>query len=184
MIDLPPAVLHGEVQPQCVQMVASSYQHDPLVLIGLLKAEAGRVGMKNQNKNKSFDYGVAQINSIWLKDLVGVGFTEQVLMYDACRNLWAAGWILQRCMNRHKGDLWTAVGCYHAGENARTPAQLERLAEYSQRVQRYLNKSGGLARQWLAGGYTVNSVQYPYTKTQRAVPAKAKGVSMHVKDAP
>lgn len=180
MIELPPAILHGEITPQCVQMVAGAYQHDPLLLVGILKAEGGRVGMKLQNKNKTYDYGVAQINSSWLPQLRGIGLGEHELMYDSCRNLWAAGWILRRCVDKHNGHVWRGVGCYHAGENARTPAQLQRLSNYSLSVQNYLSRSATLARQWLSGAYNANLVQYDYTNKAGRRSVKPVGITMTV----
>lgn len=180
MFEMPPAITHGEIQPQCVQMVSNAYGHAPELLVGILKAEAGRLGMKNQNRNKSYDYGVAQINSAWLPDLVTIGFGERELMFDACRNLWAAGWILQRCVKRHSGNTWRAVGCYHGGEYASKPEQFARMNAYSMRVQTYLAKNSVGIKQWLAGHYKP-SVQSTYTQRNGIIPV-AKGVSMTVVD--
>lgn len=177
MLDLPPAVLHNEISPQCVQMVASAYSHPPLVLMGILYAEGGRNGMKNQNKNKSYDLGVAQINTIWLPEIIKAGITEQDLRTNACKNLWTAGWILQRCSKRHKGNLWQAVGCYHAGENAKTPEQLKRLQAYSHRVYRFTQRSGKVAEQWL-DGYVKPRLIAQHQPAQRHPPAK--GVTMTI----
>lgn len=163
-------------------MVARAYGHDPMILVGLLKVEGGRVGMKNQNRNKSYDYGVAQINSAWLDRLQPVGLGEQELIYEPCKNLWAAGWILKRCVDRHQGQIWAAVGCYHAGENARTRQQLERKRNYSARVQKYLQSSQHVVRHWLSGQYRPVVVQGAYTV--KAQPVRVTGVSMEVKDAP
>lgn len=149
MIDLPPAIMHNELPQACVIAVSNAYQIPPLLIGGILKVEGGRKGMAMPNTNGSYDYGPAQVNSAWLEktELIGIGVNE--LRHDTCKNLWAAGWILRRCLNKHSSSFWTGVGCYHAGEYARKPEQLERQRAYAVKVYNATVKIESSFARWL-----------------------------------
>ena len=151
MIDLPPAVAHDEVDRACVVMVARSYQLEPELIAGILYVEGGRKGMANRNSNGSYDYGPAQINSAWLERTRSVGIGENELKYDTCKNLWAAGWILRRCLNKFSNSFWHGVGCYHTGENPRSSAQLKRQRDYAAKVHKAVEKTRVPFLRWLSG---------------------------------
>lgn len=152
MVDLPPSVAHGEIPQVCVVIVARSFRVEPELLGGILFVEGGRKGMANKNTNGSYDYGPAQINSAWLDrtERVGVGANE--LQHDTCKNLWAAGWILRRCLNKFQNSFWHGVGCYHTGENPKTDAQLKRQRAYAVKVFRAVQRTRGPFLNWLAKG--------------------------------
>jgi len=149
MVDLPPAVVHGEIPAACVIVVSRSYQIEPELLGGLLFVEGGRRGMANKNKNGSYDYGPAQINSAWLEKTKAAGVTAKELQYDSCKNLWAAGWILRRCLNKFANSFWHGVGCYHTGENPKRPEQLQRQRDYAVKVHKAIQKTRGAFLRWL-----------------------------------
>ena len=151
MVDLPPSVQAGEIPRQCVMVVSRAYSIEPVLIGGILFVEGGRVGMANKNTNGSFDYGPAQINSAWLDKTRKVGIGSEGLRTDACKNLWAAGWILRRCLNKFSGSLWHGVGCYHTGENPKTAAQLARQKLYAQKVHKAVQRSGTRFMAWLRG---------------------------------
>lgn len=151
MVDLPPAVLHGEIPQACVMIVARSYQIEPELLGGLLYVEGGRRGMANKNKNGSYDYGPAQINSAWVEKTKAAGVSAHDLQHNSCKNLWAAGWIMRRCLNKFSNSFWHAVGCYHTGENPKKPEQLQRQRDYALKVHRAIQKTRGSFLRWLNG---------------------------------
>lgn len=151
MMDLPPAIYHNEIPQACVVLVSRAYAIPPLLLGGILKVEGGRKGMAMKNSNGSYDYGPAQVNSAWLEKTKTIGVGENELRYDSCKNLWAAGWILRRCLNKHSDNFWTGVGCYHAGEYARKPAQLERQRLYAAKVYKATIKIERSFARWLGG---------------------------------
>ena len=154
MIDLPPAIQHNEIPRQCIVRAAASYQL-PLELIGgILYVEGGRLGMANKNRNGSFDYGPAQINSAWLPTLKDSGIDAQALQHDPCKNLWVAGWILRRCLDKFASSFWHGVGCYHTGENPKRRDQLERQAAYAGKVARAAARIRGPFIAWLNGTRT------------------------------
>lgn len=149
MADLPPAILYGEVPQHCVRIVASSFAIQPELLGGILYVEGGRRGMANKNTNGSFDYGPAQINSAWLDRTEASGVNAHDLQNDSCKNLWTAGWILRRCLNKFSSSFWHGVGCYHTGENPKKPAQLQRQRDYALKVHRAVMKTRVEFLKWL-----------------------------------
>lgn len=150
MIDLPPAIMHNEIPQSCVMTVARAYDIPPILIGGILYVEGGRKGMAMPNTNGSFDYGPAQVNSIWLKETKKIGVNEYELRNDTCKNLWAAGWIMRRCLNKHADSFWHGVGCYHVGEYASKPAQLDRQRSYAAKVHRATIKIESSFSRWMA----------------------------------
>lgn len=152
MVDLPPAIAHGEIPQACIRVVAQAYQLEPELLSGILFVEGGRKGMANRNTNGSYDYGPAQINSAWLGKTKAVGIGANELQHDPCKNLWAAGWIMRRCLSKFSASFWHGVGCYHTGENPKTEAQLKRQREYAAKVHRAVNRTRSAFLIWLSRG--------------------------------
>lgn len=83
----------------------------------------------NRNKDGSYDFGVMQINSFWVKTL---GIDNWLKLGDPCFNVKVGAWVLSQCIERH-GYNWEAVGCY----NARSPSK---RVEYANRVYRKLKE--------------------------------------------
>lgn len=152
MVDLPPAIAHNEIPRACVAIVARSYQLPPELIGGILYVEGGRRGMANRNTNGSYDYGPSQVNSAWLPRTREVGIDANALQHDTCKNLWAAGWILRRCLDKFSNSFWHGVGCYHTGENPRRADQLERQRSYALKVHRAIARTRGPFLRWLNGG--------------------------------
>jgi soluble lytic murein transglycosylase-like protein len=82
----------------------------------------------NVNINGSYDLGLMQINSFWLKSLA---LDKEKLMTDACYNVTAGARILKKCIDRFGFD-WEAVGCYNA-------SSLQKKINYSWKVFRALS---------------------------------------------
>jgi soluble lytic murein transglycosylase-like protein len=103
----------------CMAMVAAFNHLPPKALPQIQAAEGGRNGIAHSNANGSVDYGVMQINSLWVPALAhSTGWTETAvrihLMYDPCFNIAAAGAILRRNLIETHGDLRRALGVYHS----------------------------------------------------------------------
>lgn len=115
----------------CVLMVAQAQSLPPRVLVAVQAAEGGRVGMVRSNANGSEDYGLMQVNSVWLAPLSRATRLppDQVrarLIGDGCFSIAVAGAILRMHLDA-TGDLMRAIGNYHS----RTP---ERNQAYQARV--------------------------------------------------
>ena len=103
----------------CMSLVAQIYALPPRVLPAIHAVEGGRPGLVMANANRSEDYGVMQINSVWLPALVRYTGLEQGevrkrLIERPCFNIAAAGLIVRTHLDATGGDLMRAVGNYHS----------------------------------------------------------------------
>lgn len=103
----------------CMALVASVYHLPPRVLPAIQAVEGGVVGSINHNTDGSDDFGVMQVNTVWLGPLARVSRlpAEDVrrrLVADPCFNIAAAGLIMRVYLNETHGDLLRAVGDYHS----------------------------------------------------------------------
>lgn len=86
----------------------------------------------NRNSNRSYDFGVMQINSSWAEV---IGMRNWLMLADPCTNVKTGAWVLSRCIERY-GYTWEAVGCYNARSS-------EKRARYANRIYRKLIEIGG-----------------------------------------
>ena len=100
----------------CINQAAITYHVPATVILSVMKKENGRNGEANPNKNGTFDYGVMQINSIWLPKIAAYGYTKDGIQYDACKNVAVGAWIIAQSIASGK-SLWSGVANYHS----RTP---------------------------------------------------------------
>ncbi len=103
----------------CMSLVAGLYALPPRVLPSIQKIEGGRPGLVSRNANGSEDYGVMQVNSVWLVPLARYANLSPAVVRDRlvnrpCFNIAAAGLIMRRYLNEAGGDLMQAVGNYHS----------------------------------------------------------------------
>lgn len=120
----------------CVVHAAREFMVPPEALLAMIMQEAGKPGMKSPNSNGSFDLGVAQINTVWLKDGSPLKYyvNENQLAYDTCANIHVAAWILTKHY-RKSGDIWRAIGMYHS------PGNMIYQWKYVQAVNRHLPRA-------------------------------------------
>ena len=103
----------------CMALVASLYALPPRVLPSIQKIEGGRPGLVSANRNGSEDYGVMQVNSLWLGPLAGYTHLAPAVVRDRlvnrpCFNIAAAGLIMRHYLDEAGGDLMQAIGNYHS----------------------------------------------------------------------
>jgi soluble lytic murein transglycosylase-like protein len=103
----------------CMALVASLYHLPPRVLPSIQLVEGGTPGNVHRNTDGSDDYGVMQINSIWVAPLAAyTGLPREAvrtrLILWPCFNIAAAGAILRAYLNETRGDLMLAIGDYHS----------------------------------------------------------------------
>ncbi|MBX2834863.1 MAG: lytic transglycosylase domain-containing protein [Micavibrio sp.] len=123
----------------CLMLASQTYSVPPAVLVGIYKAEGGKVGQEVSNTNGSFDLGPMQINTIWMPDLAKRwGVSESVarkwVRDDACTNVGVAAWILRSHLDETR-NLSQAIAHYHS----RTPKYGTR---YKKRVIKILHDNG------------------------------------------
>ena len=103
----------------CMSLVAGLYALPPRVLPSIQKIEGGRPGLVSRNANGSEDYGVMQVNSLWLDSLARYSSLPPEIVRDhlvnrPCFNIAAAGLIMRYYLDEAEGDLMRAIGNYHS----------------------------------------------------------------------
>ncbi len=121
---------------KCMLVVAATLGLPPRVLPVIQKIEGGSAGIVTQDTNGTEDFGVMQVNSIWIAPLatragLSENLTRQRLIDDPCFNIAAAALILQTYLAETHGALLPAIGDYHSHTpnlNAAYAARAERKA--------------------------------------------------------
>ncbi len=103
----------------CMALVASIYHLPPRVLPSIQAVEGGAPGLVLHNANGTDDFGVMQVNTIWLAPLarytkLAPATVRARLIGQPCFNIAAAGAILASYITQSNGDLMRAVGDYHS----------------------------------------------------------------------
>lgn len=128
-----------KVLAACLMLASQTYSVPPAVLVGIYKAEGGKVGQEVKNTNGSHDLGPMQINTIWLPELadkwnVSETTARKWVRDDACTNVGVSAWILKGHLDE-TGSLSKAIAHYHS----RTPRHGTR---YKKRVINILKENG------------------------------------------
>jgi hypothetical protein len=129
----------SKILAACLMLASQTYSVPPAVLVGIYKAEGGKVGQEVRNENGTYDLGPMQINTVWLPELSkswGVNETtaRKWLRDDACTNVGVAAWILRNHIEE-TGSLSQAIAHYHS----RTPLY---GTKYKTRVISILKENG------------------------------------------
>jgi hypothetical protein len=107
----------------CMMQAANAYGLPPRVLPSIQAVEGGAPGLVHRNANGSSDFGVMQVNTVWLGPLAADSHrtpedVQDRLTNDACFNIYAAALILGTYLHEAQGDLsdrvLEAVGNYHS----------------------------------------------------------------------
>ena len=134
------AFLINGVPIECIMQSARQYYLPVALLISVLKAENGKVGEANINKNGTIDYGPMQINSVWIKQIEPYGYTAQDLQYNPCVNVQIGAWILAQQV-ASGGSLWKGVGDYHSHSYYQNQEYSSKVSQYYYYLKKAL--SGG-----------------------------------------
>ncbi len=123
----------------CLMLASQTYSVPPAVLVGIYKAEGGKIGQEVSNTNGTHDLGPMQINTIWLPDLaerwgVSKSTAHKWVRDDACTNVGVAAWILKGHIDETQ-SLSQAIAHYHS----RTPKHGTR---YKKKVISILQENG------------------------------------------
>lgn len=129
----------SKILAACLMLASQTYSVPPAVLVGIYKAEGGKVGQEVANSNGSYDLGPMQINTIWLPELadkwnVNESTARKWVRDDACTNVGVSAWILKSHLDE-TGSLSKAIAHYHS----RTPRHGTR---YKKRVINILKENG------------------------------------------
>ncbi len=129
----------SKILAACLMLASQTYSIPPAVLVGIYKAEGGKVGQEVKNKNGSYDLGPMQINTIWLPELakewgVSESTARKWVRDDACLNTNVSAWILNQHYKETK-SMAQAIAYY----NSRTPVHGEK---YQKRVIGIMKDNG------------------------------------------
>ena len=129
----------GKILAACMILASQTYSVPPAVLVGIYKAEGGKIGQEVKNTNGSHDLGPMQINTLWIPELADKwGVTEKTahrwVRDDACTNVGVSAWILKSHLDETQ-NLSQAIAHYHS----RTPKHGDR---YKAKVIEILHENG------------------------------------------
>ena len=100
----------------CYSDAAKRYQLSEDLLRAVAKVESGgraeAMNLGHKTRTGTYDIGVMQINSSWLKKLKNFDITEEMLK-EPCQNILVGAWILSHHL-RETGADWNGVGSYNA----------------------------------------------------------------------
>jgi hypothetical protein len=103
----------------CMALTAHFYGLPPRVLPSIQAVEGGRPGQVHVNTDGSVDFGLMQINTVWVTPIAQAihaapVYVQARLAYDPCFSIAAAGAILRAYLNETHGNLMLAIGDYHS----------------------------------------------------------------------
>lgn len=129
----------SKILAACLMLASQTYSVPPAVLVGIYKAEGGKIGQEVRNTNGTYDLGPMQINTIWMPDLaekwgVQPETARKWVRDDACTNVGVAAWILSSHLEE-TGSLSKAIAHYHS----RTPVHGK---QYQNRVIDIMRNNG------------------------------------------
>jgi len=116
----------------CMALAAQVYHLPPRVLPAIQAVEGGTVGSVSANTNGTEDFGLMQINTIWIAPLARVAHltpddVRNRLINDPCFSIAAAAVVVRGYLNEERGDLMRAVGDYHSHSETRHFAYREKV---------------------------------------------------------
>lgn len=130
----------------CMALVAQVYHLPPRVLPSIQAVEGGFVGSVSHNTDGTDDFGVMQVNTVWLAPLARISRLPQEevrrrLIWEPCFNIAAAGVVMRTYLDEARGDLMQAVGDYHSHTPALNRSYQEKVLAAATRL--FVRVAGG-----------------------------------------
>ncbi len=120
----------------CVLQAEQKYHVPACILLAIHQIESGgsrRAEIVHSNLNGTKDYGVTQINDVWVRYFNRkFGITATEITHDVCLAIHASAYVVRYEINV-AGDFWTGVGRYHSRIPARHQWYRQRVALEAQR---------------------------------------------------
>ena len=110
--DIPSFYLQERIE--CSIQAAKHYHIPPLIMLAVAEQEGGKPGLKVRNSNGTYDYGVMQINTVFLADLLRFGINEHHVLGNGCYPYYLAAWRLAGHIQNDQGDIWQRAANYHS----------------------------------------------------------------------
>ena len=106
---------------QCVEQASSTYMVPRIVLLGIIRRESrGNPRATHHNHNGTYDIGIMQVNTEWVKKLSKRGMRINYRnLLDPCYNIHLGAWIVRHELfadhNVPDGaQFWKRVANYHS----------------------------------------------------------------------
>jgi soluble lytic murein transglycosylase-like protein len=100
----------------CWDNAAKVYGLDPWLLMSIAKVESSfNHAAINLNKNKTYDLGMMQINTIWLPTLKKFGISSKDLL-NPCTSIFVGAWIMAQNIKQFGYNL-DGIGAYNSPRN-------------------------------------------------------------------
>lgn len=113
-----PGIMPGQ-ESNCWDAAGRVYQLDPWLLFSIAKVESGfrSHAINRDNKNKTIDIGLMQINSTWLPTIKRFGI-EPSALFEPCVSIHVGAWILAQNI-KHFGYNIDGIGAYNSPRNVK-----------------------------------------------------------------
>ena len=106
-----------EERINCATKASVKYNIPVDVLLAISSIENGNIDTISKNPNGTFDYGVMQINSIYIEDLnkkYGLNLTKEDFLKRDCFSFQVAAFKLKEHIKFDTGDLLSRLAMYHS----------------------------------------------------------------------
>lgn len=131
----PPPMAPPPIQA-CVVLAEQKYHVPACILRAIHQIESGgrvRAGLIRSNTNGTHDYGITQINDVWVRYFnKKFGITARQLVNNSCLAIHASAYVVRFEINT-SGDFWTGVGRYHSRTPVRRDGYIRRAATFAQK---------------------------------------------------
>ena len=120
----------------CVVAAEAKYSVPSCILLAVHQVESNgdlRSGLVRSNTNGTYDYGVTQINTVWMDYFQrSFGITPAQVANNACLAVSSSAYIIRYEINA-SGDFWTGVGRYHSRSPVKHDLYVRQVAQQAQR---------------------------------------------------
>ncbi len=103
-----------QARVMCSIMAAIKYEVPVNIVLAVAEKEGGRPYARVKNTNGSYDVGVMQFNTVYIKDLKKYGIREKDLEKSGCYSYDLAAWRLRMHEKNDGRDMFTSAANYHS----------------------------------------------------------------------
>lgn len=133
------SMMINSVPVECINQAALTYKIPATLILSVMKKENGRNGDANKNKNGTYDYGVMQINDVWLPKIAGYGYSREDVQYNPCKNVLVATWILSQNIAAGK-NIWEGIGHYYSHVESHSRVYQQGIYQNYKKILFFLNR--------------------------------------------
>ena len=134
-----------EERLNCAIQAGLKYNVPVDVLLAISSIENGNIDTISKNTNNTYDYGVMQINSDYIKDLnnkYNLNLKYQDFLQDNCFSFEVAAFKIKEHIKNDSGDLLTRIAMYHSKTYKFNEIYKQKLIYYCKYWSDYLNDKG------------------------------------------